>query len=76
MDKYYFDVVGDFAANDLMGVELAGEDEAHKHAVYIAGRLAVEKPELVKPGNYVVVRDEATYEVFRLPIAPHLQPVR
>jgi hypothetical protein len=73
MDKYFFDVVGDFAANDLMGLEFASDDEACEHARYIVSRLASEKPELVVSGNYVLVRD-GTNEIFRVPVASHIRP--
>jgi hypothetical protein len=51
MDRYFFDVVGDFAANDFMGHEFAHDHDAREHARYIASRLASEKPELVISGN-------------------------
>jgi hypothetical protein len=69
MNKFYFDLVGDLAANDLIGHDCASEEEAREHGRFIAHRIGTEKPQMVRPGNYISVRDEGGFEVSRAPIS-------
>jgi hypothetical protein len=69
MDKFYFDLVGDLAASDLVGHHCASEEEAREHGRFIAHRIGTEKPHMIRPGNYICVRDEGGYEIYRAPIA-------
>jgi hypothetical protein len=72
MDQFYFDLVGDVAANDLVGHGCASEDEAREHGRFVAQRIGTEKPEMARPGNYISVRDEAGHEIYRAPITSAL----
>jgi hypothetical protein len=63
MNKFYFDLVGDFAASDLVGHDCANEEEARAHGRFIAHRIGTEKPQMVRAGNYISVRDEGGYEI-------------
>jgi uncharacterized protein DUF6894 len=73
MQNFYFDLVGDFAANDLVGHPYANDGEAKEHGRFIAQRIGTEKPELARPGNYISVLDEGGHEVYRAPISPTLK---
>jgi hypothetical protein len=68
MDKFYFDLIGDFAAKDVIGHDCAGEDEAKEHGRFIAHRIGTEKPEMIREGNYISVRNEGRFEVYRAAI--------
>ena len=39
MDKFYFELVGDLTASDLIGHECANEEEAREHGRFIAHRI-------------------------------------
>jgi hypothetical protein len=75
MDKFYFDLIGDFEASDVVGHECATEEEAMEHGRFIAHRIGTEKPEMVRPGNYISVRDEGGFEIYQAPITSALAPV-
>ena len=68
MSRYYFDLVGDVAATDLVGHECASEEEANDHARFIAHRIGTKKPNMVRPGNYISVRDKNRVEIDKAPI--------
>jgi hypothetical protein len=72
MDKFYFDLVGAFTANDFIGHGCANEDEAKEHGRFVAQRIGTEKPEMARQGNYISVRDEAGREIYRAPITSAL----
>jgi hypothetical protein len=72
MDQFYFDLVGDFAANDFVGHRCASEDEAREHCRFIAQRIGTEKPEMARRGYYISVRDKAGHEIYRAPITSAL----
>jgi len=69
MSKYFFHLAGDFPAHDLLGHECANEDEAKDHGSFIAHRIGTEKPEMVRDGNFISVRDERDRELFQVPLA-------
>ena len=72
MERYYFDLAGDYAASDIVGHECASIEEAKEHGRFIAHRIGTEKPEMVRPGNFVSVRDEGGFELYRAPITSTL----
>ena len=74
MRKFYFDLTGDFAASDFVGHECATEEEAKEHGSFIAHRIGTEKPEMVRPGNYISVRDEGGFEIYQAPITSTFAP--
>jgi len=65
MKRYYFDLVGDMAANDFIGREFATPEEATRHAQFLARHTATEMPELVRRGNHILMRDEHGFEIYR-----------
>ena len=73
MDKFYFDLMGDCAANDLVGHACADQEEAKVHGRFIAQRIGTERPEMARPGNYISVRGEGGCEIYRAPIASTLK---
>ncbi|QPF83875.1 hypothetical protein IC762_30100 [Bradyrhizobium genosp. L] len=69
MPRYFFHLAGDIAAHDVLGQDLQDADEAKSHADFIAHRIGTEKPEMVREGNFISVRDESDAELFQIPLA-------
>ena len=69
MAIFYFDVVGDLAASDLLGLECDNVQGAKQHGRLLAQRTAAEHPELVREGNYIAVRNARGFELCRFPIS-------
>ena len=69
MSRYFFHLAGDIPAHDVIGQECAGVEEAREHGRFIAHRIGTEKPEMVRDGNFISVRDEHETELFQIPLA-------
>jgi hypothetical protein len=78
MNRFFFDLVGELAAHDVLGHQCRSRKEAKDHAQFIASRVGTERPNFAKPGNYISVRDESGTEIFEASIksAVHTQGVR
>jgi Domain of unknown function (DUF6894) len=68
MKRFYFDLVGDLPARDVLGHECSSRKEARRHACCIAHRVGTERPNFAKQGNGISVRDENGNEFFVAPI--------
>jgi hypothetical protein len=68
MKRFYFDLVGDLPARDVLGHECSSRKEARRHACFIAHRVGTERPNFAKQGNGISVRDENGNEFFVAPI--------
>jgi hypothetical protein len=68
MKRFYFDLVGDLPARDVLGHECSSRNEARRHACFIAHRVGTERPNFAKQGNGISVRDENGNEFFVAPI--------
>jgi hypothetical protein len=55
MPRYYFHLAGEIPAQDAVGHDCANDREAQDHADFIARRIGIEKPEMVKSENYILV---------------------
>ena len=64
MKRFYFDLVGDLPARDVLGHECSSRKEARRHACFIAHR----RPNFAKQGNGISVRDKNGNEFFVAPI--------
>jgi hypothetical protein len=69
MPKYFFHLAGDIPARDLLGHDCADDREAKEHGSFIAHRIGTEKPEMIREGNYISVRDGRDTELFQIPLA-------
>jgi hypothetical protein len=69
MAKYFFHLAGDIPANDLVGQECANDEEARSQGSFIAHRIGTEKPEMVREGNFISVRNDRDTELFQIPLA-------
>jgi hypothetical protein len=58
-------VPGDLPAKDMQGHFCSSRRKAQEHAVFIAQQIGAERPEFVKPGNRIEVREEQGEVFFR-----------
>jgi hypothetical protein len=72
MPKYFFHLVGQIPARDILGHECTDDSEAKEHGSFIAHRIGTEKPEMVSEGNFISVRNNTDDELFRIPLASTL----
>jgi hypothetical protein len=68
MKRFFFDLIGDVPARDVLGHECISRLEARRHAAFIAQRIGTEHPNFAKPGSGIVVRDDRGTEFFVAPI--------
>jgi len=66
---FYFDLVGDLAASDVLVMEFTNAQAARRHARLLAHRTAAENPHLVRAGNYISVRNARGFELYQVPIS-------
>jgi hypothetical protein len=69
MPKYFFHLTGQFPAHDVLGHECANDKEAREHGSFIAHRVGTEKPDMVREGNFISVRNCRDEELFQIPLA-------
>jgi hypothetical protein len=69
MSKYFFHLIGELPARDLIGHECANDREAKDHGSFIAHRIGTEKPGMIREGNFISVTDKGNREIFRIPLA-------
>jgi hypothetical protein len=69
MPRYFFHLVGQLPATDLIGRECLNDDEAREHGNFIAHRIGTERPEMVRQENFISVLNNMGDELFRIPIA-------
>lgn len=69
MPRYFFHLVGDVPAHDVIGHECANDSEAREHGSFIAHRIGSEKPEMIREGNLILVADDRDQEIAKIPLA-------
>jgi hypothetical protein len=69
MSKYFFHLIGELPARDLIGHECANDREAKDHGSFIAHRIGTEKPGMIREGNFISVTDKGSREIFRILLA-------
>jgi hypothetical protein len=72
MQHYFFHLVGDLEAHDLLGRDFENDKQAKEHATMLAHKVGTDKPALVNGENCILVKSELGTEVFRAPIASTL----
>ncbi|WP_375143954.1 hypothetical protein [Bradyrhizobium sp. Ash2021] len=73
MKRFFFDLVGELPAHDVLGHQCKSRKEAKDHAKFIAQRIATERPIFGKPGNRIAVRDETGLKIFEAPIRSRMR---
>src|SRR5579872_6916449 len=68
MNRFFFDLAGEFPAKDVLGHLCSSRREAKEHARFIAQRIGTERPNFAKPGNFIEVRGERGDPFFAAPI--------
>lgn len=71
MNRFFFDLAGEFPAKDVQGHLCSSRREAREHATFIAQRIGTERPIFAKPGNFIEVRGEHGGAFFAAPIKPN-----
>jgi hypothetical protein len=69
MPKFFFHLIGDLTAHDLLGHECATMEEARDRGNLLAHRIGTDKPGLIRDGNYIAVADHGGNELFQIPLA-------
>ena len=69
MPRYFFHLVGELSAHDVLGHECANDDEARDHGSFIAHRIGTEKPGMIREGNFIAVVDDSGKEIAQVPLA-------
>jgi hypothetical protein len=67
--KYFFDFENNYPILDKRGEVCQTQADAEKFAKQIAAELAAAKTPAERNGEYIVVKDEAGVEVFRISLA-------
>lgn len=68
MKRFFFDLVGEISAHDILGRQCSSRREAKEYACFVAHRIGTEDPGYAKPGSYISVRDDRGVEVYEAPI--------
>ena len=69
MPIYFFHLLGDVPARDLIGHDCAGDGEAQKHGRLLAHNVGTDRPDMVREGNFISVVDASDRELFRIPLS-------
>jgi hypothetical protein len=69
MPKYFFHLLGDVPAYDLIGHECAGDKEAQKYGELLAHNVGTDRPDMVRESNYISVVDASDREIYRIPLS-------
>jgi hypothetical protein len=75
MKRFFFDLIGELPARDVLGHECSSNKEARQHAHLIARRVGTEHPSFAKGGNRVAVRDERGTKIFEAPITSTVRSI-
>jgi hypothetical protein len=65
MPKYFFHLMGDVPAHDLLGHECANDKVAERHGELLARDVGTDKPQMVKDGNYISVAKPRRQRAFQ-----------
>jgi len=71
MPRYFFHLVGDLPARDVLGHECADDKEAGADARTIAHRIGTRWPAMVREENYVSVVNEDDVEIGRVMVSSY-----
>jgi hypothetical protein len=69
MPKYFFHLLGDVRAHDLIGHDCSGDKEARQYGELLAHNVGTDRPDLVRECNHISVVDESDRELFKIPLA-------
>jgi hypothetical protein len=69
MPKYFFHLLGDLPAHDLIGHECGGDKQAQQYGKMLAHKAGTDRPDMVKDSNYISVVDSSDRELFRIPLS-------
>jgi hypothetical protein len=68
MKRFFFDLLGEVPAQDLLGREFSSRRQAREYACFLAHRLGSQHPHFAKQGNRILVRQEDGTTFYETPI--------
>jgi hypothetical protein len=69
MSKYFFHLLGDVPAYDLIGHECTGDKDAENYGKMLSHNVGTDRPEMVKESNYISVVDTNGGKLFKIPLS-------
>ena len=66
---YFFHLLGDVPAHDLIGHECADDKEAEKDGKTLAHNVGTDRPDMVRESNCISVVDSSDRELFKIPLS-------
>ena len=68
MRKYFFHLIGDVPAHDLLGHQCANDKDAEAYGKMLARNVGTDRPHMVSDDNYIEISNEEGKELFRIPL--------
>ena len=68
MPKYFFHLLGDVPAHDLIGHDCASDKEAKQYGRMLAHNVGANRPDLINDNNYISVVNDGDRELFKIPL--------
>jgi hypothetical protein len=68
MPKYFFHLMGDVSARDLLGHDCTNDKVAEEYGKMLARDVGTDKPQMIRDGNYIAVANEDGNEIAKIPL--------
>jgi hypothetical protein len=68
MAKYFFHLMGDVPAHDLLGHDCTNDKAAEEYGKMLARDVGTDKPQMIRDGNYIAVANKDGSEIARIPL--------
>jgi hypothetical protein len=68
MPKYFFHLMGDVSAHDLLGHDCTNDKVAEEYGKMLARDVGTDKPQMIRDGNYIAVANEDGNEIAKIPL--------
>jgi hypothetical protein len=68
MPKYFFHLMGDVPAHDLLGHECTNDKAAEEYGKMLARDVGTDKPQMIRDGNYIAVANKDGNEIAKIPL--------
>jgi hypothetical protein len=69
MPKYFFHLLGDVSAHDLIGHECTGDKEAQKYGKMLSHNVGTDRLAMIKGSNYISVVNTNGRELFKISLS-------
>jgi hypothetical protein len=68
MPKYFFHLMGDVPAHDLLGHDCTNDKAAEEYGKMLARDVGTDKRQMIRDGNYIAVASEDGNEIAKIPL--------